>query len=84
MLNLSATLIAFLSFVAVVLFICVMAYRNADRLEAVPGAKVPKKVTPTQWRSEINSGQTGVLAQNGQFGARASRAVHGSIILKSI
>ena len=34
MLNLSATLIAFLSFVAVVLFICVMAYRNADRLEA--------------------------------------------------
>ena len=34
MLNLSATLIAFLSFVAVVLFICGMAYRNADRLEA--------------------------------------------------
>jgi len=34
MLNLSATLIAFLSFVAVVLFICVVAYRNADRLEA--------------------------------------------------
>ena len=33
MLNLYATLIAFLSFVAVVLFICVMAYRNADRLE---------------------------------------------------
>ncbi len=63
MLNLSATLIAFLSFVA---------------------AKVPKKITPTQWRSEINSGQTGVLAQNGQFESRAYCVVHGSIIVKSI
>ena len=43
MLNLSATLIAFLSFVAVVLFICVMAYRNADRLEAFLERKFRKK-----------------------------------------
>lgn len=43
MLNLSATLIAFLSFVAVVLFICVMAYRNADRLEAFLEHKFRKR-----------------------------------------
>lgn len=43
MLNLSATLIAFLSFVAVVLFICVIAYRNADRLEAFAEGKFRKK-----------------------------------------
>lgn len=43
MLNLSATLIAFLSFVAVVLFICVMAYRNADRLEAFLERKFRKR-----------------------------------------
>ncbi|ERS87279.1 MULTISPECIES: hypothetical protein [Marinobacter] len=43
MLNLSATLIAFLSFVAVVLFICVVAYRNADRLEAFLERKFRKK-----------------------------------------
>lgn len=42
MLNLSATLIAFLSFVAVVLFICVIAYRNAERLEAFVERKFPK------------------------------------------
>lgn len=45
MLNLSATLIAFLSFVAVVLFICVMAYRNADRLEAFMKRKFPKSAS---------------------------------------
>lgn len=43
MLNLSATLIAFLSFVAVVLFICVVAYRNADSLEAFLGRKFRKR-----------------------------------------
>lgn len=43
MLNLSATLIAFLSFVAVVLFICAIAYRNADRLEALLERKFRKK-----------------------------------------
>lgn len=43
MLNLSATLIAFLSFVAVVLFICVMAYRNAGRLEAFLERKFRKR-----------------------------------------
>jgi len=45
MLNLSATLIAFLSFVAVVLFICVIAYRNADRLEAFLERKFRKKAS---------------------------------------
>jgi len=44
MLSLSATLIAFLSFVAVVLFICVIAYRSADRLEAFVERKFRKKV----------------------------------------
>ena len=43
MLNLYATLIAFLSFVAVVLFICGMAYRNADRLETFLERKFRKK-----------------------------------------
>ncbi|MET4028031.1 Na+/proline symporter [Marinobacter sp. MBR-99] len=43
MLNLSATLIAFLSFVAVVLFICVVAYRNADSLEAFVERKFRRK-----------------------------------------
>ena len=43
MLNLSATLIAFLSFVVVVLFICVIAYHNADRLEAFLERKFRKK-----------------------------------------
>lgn len=43
MLNLSATLIAFLSFVAVVLFICVVAYRNADSLQAFVERKLRKK-----------------------------------------
>lgn len=43
MLNLSATLIAFLSFVAVVLFICFIAYRNADRLEAFVDRKFRRK-----------------------------------------
>lgn len=43
MLNLSATLIAFLSFVTVVLFICVVAYRNADRLEAFVERKFRRK-----------------------------------------
>ena len=43
MLNLSATLIGFLSFVAVVLFICVVAYRHADRLEAFVERKFRKK-----------------------------------------
>ena len=43
MLNLYATLIAFLSFVAVVLIVCVMAYRNADRLEALLERKFRKK-----------------------------------------
>ena len=45
MLNLSATLIAFLSFVAVVLFICVVAYRNAERLEAFVERKFPKSAS---------------------------------------
>ncbi|MDK9688453.1 hypothetical protein [Halomonas sp. LC1] len=45
MLNLSATLIGFLSFVAVVLFICVMAYRNADRLEAFLERKFQKRAS---------------------------------------
>ena len=45
MLNLSATLIGFLSFVAVVLFICVMAYRNADRLEAFVECKFRKRAS---------------------------------------
>ena len=43
MLNLSATLIAFLSFVAVVLCICVIAYRNADRMETFLERKFRKK-----------------------------------------
>lgn len=42
MLNLSAALIGFLSFVVVVLFICFMAYRNADRLEAFVERKFRK------------------------------------------
>ena len=45
MLNLSATLIGFLSFVAFVLIVCVMAYRNADRLEASLERKFPKSAS---------------------------------------
>jgi len=51
MLNLSATLVAFLSFVAVVLFICVMAYRNADRLEAFLERKFRKR--PPRHNSDL-------------------------------
>ena len=43
MLNLSTTLTAFLSFVAVVLVICVMAYQNADRLEEFAKRKFRKR-----------------------------------------
>lgn len=43
MLDLPAALIGFLSFVAVVLVVCVMAYRNADRLEAFATRKFRKK-----------------------------------------
>ena len=43
MLDLPAALIGFLSFVAVVLVVCVMAYRNADRLEAFLERKFRKR-----------------------------------------
>jgi len=43
MLDLPAALIGFLSFVAVVLVVCGMAYRNADRLDAFATRKFRKK-----------------------------------------
>jgi len=52
MLNLSATLIAFLSFVAVVLFTCVIAYCNADRLEAFLERKFRRKASNHKSRAE--------------------------------
>lgn len=45
MLNLPAALIGFLSFVAFVLIVCVLAYRNADRLEAFVERKFPKSAS---------------------------------------
>lgn len=45
MLNLSTTLIAFLSFVVFVLAVCVLVYRNADRLEAFVERKLRKRTS---------------------------------------
>lgn len=69
MLYLSATLIAFLSFVAVVLVVCVMAYRNADRLEAFATRKFRKKAPCQNGGQKQIRGKPVFLPKMGSFRA---------------
>ena len=73
MLNLSATLIAFLSFVAVVLFICVMAYRNADRLEGLSAQADDAEKEESMTAKQIEAETKSILDVGGDIAARRVR-----------